>query len=331
MNLVFESIVFLVILGIVLFFVMALLSPFESLGWWAGWSKKSIDQEFDDDRLEQQQTQILVHNRPSISLVGSAPKRFLVYLRGIATADAQLSRREQGFLDHLFSYLPNSAIISDVFPYSATNNPLTGERTFARLYQLLHNARERYRNSLFSLLFVLRNLFQVAVSGDGRYGPIYNAGIARAIGYSLLSNGYTIGCEQPIWVMGWSGGGQISVGSARYLHRIFNAPVYVVSIGGVILDGPAIADVEHLYHLEGSRDNFPRIGDFFSPGRWKIVKRSFWNQAWNAGRITVIDPGPMKHTGGQDYFDHKNKLSDGKTYAQRTAQVIAEIVREVES
>jgi hypothetical protein len=129
--------------------------------------------------------------------------------------------------------------------------------------------------------------------------------------------------------MGWSGGGQIAVGSARYLSRIFRAPVYVISIGGVILDDPGIDDIAHLYHLEGSQDNIPRIGDYMSPGRWKFFKRSPWNKAWDEGRITIIDPGPMTHTGKGDYFDARAKLPGGKTHAERTAEVITEIVGRV--
>ena len=325
MSLIVETILFLGTIGIILFIVMALLSPFESLGWWAGWSKRTVDLELSGERDE------VIHlpSEPGDAAEMSStqpPSIFLVYLRGIATAVAAPSRREQGVLDYLSERLPGAAIISDVFPYSATNSPLTGERTFARFYALLKKARTRYRNSLFALLFVVRNLLQVAVSGDRRYGPIYNAGLAREIGYSLVAQGYPTGSGTPIWVMGWSGAGQMAVGAARYLHQLFHAPIYVVSIGGVILDDPGIDEIAHLYHLEGSKDSFPRLGDILSPGRWPIVRRSAWNQAWNDGRITVIDPGPMKHTGGGDYFDHKSKLPSGLSFAERTAEVIAGII-----
>ena len=325
MSLIVETILFLGTIGIVLFVIMALLSPFESLGWWAGWSKHTVDRELSGERDE------VIHIAPEpgdAEEMDSAhqPSSFLVYLRGIATAEATPSRREQGFLDYLSERLPGAAIISDVFPYSAINSPLTGERTFARLYQLLKKARTRYRSSLFALLFVVHNLLQVAVSGDRRYGPIYNAGLAREIGFSLVAQGYTSGSGTPIWVMGWSGAGQMAVGAAHYLHQIFHAPVYVVSIGGVILDDPGIAEIAHLYHLEGSKDSFPRLGDFLSPGRWPIVRRSAWNKAMDEGRITKIDPGPMKHTGGGDYFDHKAMLPSGQSHAERTAEVIAGII-----
>ena len=324
-SFIFDSLGFLLILGVLLFFLAAVLSPFETLGWWAGWTNKSLDAEISDSSAPYQDSSI---RQPAVATdnLSTPPEHFLVYLRGIATANAELGRREQGFVDLLQSNIPTATVISDIFPYSATNNPLTGERAFARLYQQLLNLRLRSRNSLFAILFIVRNLMQVAVSGDPRYGPIYNSGIAREIGLQLIQRCYPTGTGQPIWVLGWSGGGQIALGTARYLHQLFQVPVYVVSIGGVMLDDPGIAEIEHLYHLEGSRDNVPRLGDFFSPGRWRFVRHSAWNKALQAGRITFIDAGPMRHTGDNDYFDFKSQLPNGQNHAEHTAQVVAEII-----
>ena len=324
-SFIFDSLGFLLILGVILFFLAAVLSPFETLGWWAGWTKKSLDDEISESSGPFQNPSI---RQPAVATdhLSAPPEHFLVYLRGIATANAELGRREQGFVDLLQSKIPEATVISDIFPYSATNNPLTGERAFARLYQRLLNLRLRFRNSLFAILFIVRNLMQVAVSGDPRYGPIYNSGIAREIGLRLIQHGYPTGAEQPIWVLGWSGGGQIALGTARYLHQLFQVPVYVISIGGVMLDDPGIAEIEHLYHLEGSRDNIPRLGDILSPGRWRFVRHSAWNKALQAGRITFIDPDPMRHTGKDDYFDYKARLPNGQNHTEQTAQVVAEII-----
>ena len=324
-SLIFDSIGFLVILGIALFFLAAVFSPFETLGWWAGWSKKSLDDELS---VSSSPAHDAGGNLPGFPADKSSapPEHYLVYLRGIATANAELGRREQGFVDLLKSSIPAAAVISDIFPYSANNNPLTGERAFARLYQRLLSARLRSRNSWFAILFIVRNLMQVAVSGDPRYGPIYNSGIAREISLQLMRQNYPSGTNQPIWVIGWSGGGQIAIGTARYLHHLFQAPVYVISIGGVMLDDPGIAVIKHLYHLEGSKDSFPRLGDILSPGRWPFVRHSAWNKAIQENRITIIDPGPMRHTGKDDYFDFKAKLPNGQNHTERTAQLVAEIV-----
>jgi hypothetical protein len=222
--------------------------------------------------------------------------------------------------------LPDAVIISDVFPFSVTNNPLTGERLLGWLWRKIHERRKTITGSLLASFIFARNLFNVAVSADPRYGPINNVGVANEIIKSLVREGYPVGSGKPITVMGWSGGGQIAVGVARYLHRGLETPVYVVSIGGVLTDDASIEDVEHLCHLQGSKDFFPRIGDILYPGRWRIISYSAWNRAKRAGRITVFDPGPMVHTGRGDYFDHHATLPNGQTHVEKTAEITVDCI-----
>jgi hypothetical protein len=186
----------------------------------------------------------------------------------------------------------------------------------------MHNSRLGGKASGFAVFIFLRNLFQVAVSGDPRYGPIYNFGVARELTRSLIEHGYPPHSGIPIAVMGWSGGGQIAVGVAPYLHEALQAPVYVVSIGGVISDDPGLDKVEHLYHLQSSKDRFPRISEVLYPGRWRVMRHSHWYRAEEAGRISVIDPGPMRHTGDGDYLDRRTILPNGQSNLDRTVEVI---------
>lgn len=94
-------------------------------------------------------------------------------------------------------------------------------------------------------------------------------------------------------------------------------------LGDVISDDPGEAFVNQLTHLQGSKDSFPGISNILYPGRWRIVKHSAWNQAKRDGKITFVDPGPMKHTGRGDYFDRKEKLPIGQSYLEKTMSVIA--------
>jgi hypothetical protein len=227
--------------------------------------------------------------------------------------------------------LPEAVIIHDIFPFSVTNNPLNGERQFGWLWERIHKGRLKGRPGILSALIFARNLFQVGVSADPRYGPIYNVGVGHEIARSLFRHGYPLEGGIPIVVMGWSGGGQIALGVGRYLAEGLNAPVYVISIGGVLNSDPAIAYVSHLYHLEGSKDNFPRIADLLFPGRWSIVTYSPWNQARRQGKITFLDPGPMRHTGRGDYFDSRSQLPNGQSHVDRTVTVIGAIVDGINS
>jgi hypothetical protein len=257
---------------------------------------------------------------------------YVVYLTAIGGISAEeLSGRERGFLDRLAERLPEAVIIHDVFPFSVTNNPLNGERQFGWLWERIHKSRLKGRPGVLSAFIFARNLFQVGVSADPRYGPIYNVGVGHEIARSLFRHGYPFEGRKPIIVMGWSGGGQIALGVGRYLAEGLEAQIYVISIGGVLSSDPAIAYVSHLYHLEGSKDGFPRIADVLFPGRWSIVAYSPWNQARRQGKITFLDPGPMRHTGRGDYFDSRSQLPNGQSHVEKTVAVIGDIVDGINS
>lgn len=297
--------------GVLLLILMALASPLESLSWWSGWSKRQV-----------------APPPPHPIPVAADADFFLVYMTAIGVISTEISRREGAFLTLLQAEVPNAVIIHDVYPFSVTNNPLNGERQFAWLWQRLHESRLRRKASFLATLIFARNLFQVGVSGDRRYGPIYNVGVARETALSLLRHGYRAGSGKPITVMGWSGGGQIAAGVVPYLRRALDAPVYIASIGGVITDEPGVAYAKQTLHIQGSRDKFPTYGAYLYPGRWPISRHSAWNQALHDGRITVIDPGPMRHTGREDYFDPKATLPDGRTHVEHTAALVGQFVRQ---
>jgi hypothetical protein len=305
----------LLCLGGLLLLFMALLSPLEALGWWAGWSRREVSPEPFGER--------------QLAPLAASADVYLVYLTAIGgISAAELSSRERRFLSRFMEQLDRAVLVDDVFPFSVTNNPLNGERPLARLWQWIHDSRMRGKGGALAALIFVRNLLQVGVSADPRYGPIYNLGVAQEIMRSLLRRGYLPGSGAPIFVMGWSGGGQIAVGVSRYLHRSLAAPVYVISIGGVLSSDPGVSDVAHLFHLQGSIDRFPLVGDILYPGRWPWLRYSPWNQAKRAGRITVIDSGPMRHTGRGDYFDSHTLLPDGVSHLDKTTAIIAGIIRD---
>jgi hypothetical protein len=316
MNLILQPLFYLLGLGVILLIVLALLSPLEALRWWAGWNKRG--------------------SKAAIP-VGASPVKpqpadlFIVYFTAIGGISASdISGRERRFLSRLDrAYQGKAVIIDDVFPFSVNNNPLNGERQLNWLWQRIHNSRMGGKGSAFAALIFVRNLLQVAVSSDPRYGPIYNVGVARETARSLIREGYPLGSGTPIVVIGWSGGGQIAVGVVPYLHQAFQAPIHVISVGGVMSDDPGLAIVDHLTHLQGSKDKFPTVGKILYPGRWPISRTSAWNQAQLKGKITTIDPGPMRHTGRGDYFDQRSTLPEGQTYLDKTVAVTVEALAEI--
>ena len=238
----------------------------------------------------------------------------MLFLSGIGITDAAaLTPKEQDFLDLLAARLPSAVIAHDIFPYSAVNNPLTGQRPLRRLWIWIEHALRRPRTKGLFRLVALRNVLQVAVSADRRYGPVFNFGVARGILLSLLRRGYQPGSRTPIILIGLSGGGQIAVGGGATLHRLLEAPIWVVSIGGVLTSDPSILEIEHVFHLAGSQDRIQHLGMVLYPGCWPIVRRSAWNRALAQGKRTVIPVGPMTHMRHGDYFSRSMLLPNGRS------------------
>jgi hypothetical protein len=325
------NILSLIGVALVLLLFAAAASALESLLWWAGWDKT-----------------VAAHPAPVAAdpqpppgegaPSAAEPDSYVVYLSGAGTMDpARMDEKEVQFMAELRARLPGSTFILDVFPYSPTNRPLTDERWLQRTWNYVLQARrvDRRRRSTLQKLGIhvaqFRNVLQVAVSADRRYGPVYSYGVARAIAASLLRHGYPIGSHRPVILMVLSGAGQISVGCTPLLRRMLGRPIRIVSIGSILADDPGILEVEHLYHLSGSRDHTQHIGKVFYPGLWPIFPRSAPNLARKQGRISVIDVGPMKHMGAGDYMSRSAALPDGRRYVDKTVDVLVELVRVIES
>lgn len=305
----------LVLLVGIVVVLLALLAPLESLRWWAGWSQEPAP----DAPLA---------SRPAGH---SEAPLYVVYLSGIAAIDpVEMHQKEAGFLDLVAEKIAPACLVRDVFPYSVTNNPLTGERPLSGLWRRVGQLSNKRSKSLADWgglgLVILRNLMQVLVSADPRYGPPTGFGVAKEITAALLRQGYRLGSGTPVMLLGYSGGGQVSVGCAPYLGQILECPVYVIGIGGVFSDDPGILSVAHLYQLAGSKDYTRRVGDLLFPGHWFLFPKSAWHQARRAGKMTTLDVGPMKHTLKGDYFSRSSKLADGTSHAEKTAATIAELV-----
>ena len=301
---------------------LAFVSPFEALGWWSGWSERQVEPEAiaDNPHVEKEDLPEADHH--------------VVYLTGIGGFSGEwLGDREIHFVDTLAERLPGETIVvRDVFPFSVTNNPLSGERQLAKLWQWIHARQVKNPMDVFTFIIVLRNLFQVAISSDPRYGPINNVGVASAIGESLLQKGYRPDSGKPITLFGYSGGAQIAVAVARYLHKAFEAPIRVFTFGGVMGDDPGMENVDHLYQLIGGKDFFPKVGAVAFPGRWPILKYSTWNKALADDRITVFDAGPDTiHTGPTDYFSPTAILENGKSHLDNSLDFIVGIMSDTDT
>lgn len=349
-----------------LLFISATIAPLGSLGWWAGWYGEEVtieplDDTFvtDNDEVDfETVAQVVLEQevgpkqlpKPSdianrtvaakiIATVSeplqgfrSKPKsstpHFIIYLSGVgAFTGSSIPQEEYPFIQALREEMPECVVITDVFPYSTTNLGLTGERLFARLWRMIEAQRPQNPNSIWLYFVVLRNVFQVLVSVDRRYGPIYNLGVAREIWRSLLRHGYQPGSNAQVTFIGASGGAQISVGAAPYLSKVFEIPVQIISLGGVVASNAGLLKIKHLYHLYGSNDYVHLIGPLLFPGRWPITWNSAWNKAKRRGLITMKETGPADHVGADSQFDQKAIAPDGRSYFQITLDEVLAILR----
>jgi hypothetical protein len=322
----------LIFVAFLLLLLMAAASSLESLLWWAGWEKRSAD------TPPAALSASAVDAAPAGVSGGPEPDSYIVYLSGVGTMDpARMDEKEVNFLDLARTRLPGSALIMDVFPYSPTNRALTDKRWLQRTWKYVLRARKvhaRERSTLQHLgihAAQFRNVLQVAVSADRRYGPMYSYGVARAIIASLLRHGYRVGSTKPLILMVLSGAGQISVGCAPLLRRALGRPVWIISIGSIVTDDPGILDVEHLYHLSGSKDLTQHIGKVVYSGCWPIFPHSAVHQVDRQGKVTVIDVGPMKHMGLECYMSRSAVLPDGLRHVDKTVEVLRAIVQEIQT
>ncbi len=302
--------------------VSLLLAPLETLGWWAGWFEG-------DDALPDE---LEPADKPAEAADTEA---YLVYLTGISGVSGDVFLDEENeLLDLLDDLLPHVTVVKDVYPYSVRNQALTGQRVFAWFWRfaLRMKLSGRGLRRFLGFLINIRNAFQVAVSADRRYGPIYNTGFSRLIAAQLLAHGYQRGSGRPVYLLGYSGGGQIAVGVVPYLKRMLDAPITVVSLGGVVGGEPGAAEAEHIYHLYGKRDGVQRIGWVLSPSRWHIgqidiLPLSTWNVTKRAGKITFTFMGNVKHNGRGGYLDNGAYLmATNESNLQVTANTIANII-----
>ncbi len=302
--------------AVALLLVSAAMAPISALGWWAGWFGE-------EPALQRAGT-------PSQGVaeagVRSAP-HYIVYLSGIGaiTADS-VPDEEITWLAEFERRIGGSLLVRDVFPYNVVGAGLTNERFFNRMWRWIEQLRLKNPAAVLANLVNLRNVLQVAVSADPRYGPIYNLGVADAIIESLERHGYRPGSRTPVTLIGWSGGGQIALGAAAFLKGRLKAPIRVVSIGGVMSDDPGLISVTHLYHFYGANDPIQALGGKLYAGRWPVFKQSLWNRALAQGKITFTELGPFSHNGADNYFSWTAQTPAGKSYAETTMDAIVAVL-----
>ncbi len=297
-------------LAIVALLTTAALSPLETLSWWAGWTEREINETSPVEKARANAENTL----------------YIVYLSGVASISGKyLLRREEMFIRALRARFPRAVIIDDVFPYSPAGLPLLASpRLFDRLWRWIQKLDLQGRRTLLRALTNFRNIYQVMVSADHRYGPIFSQGAASAIETALRDVGYTVESGARIAIIGYSGGAQVAVGAAPFLKARLGAPIDVISVGGVLASDPGIAAVDALHHFCGDRDRIEKLGALMFAERWAFFANSHWNIAKRDGRILIHRLVNIFHAGPKGYFGLPKR--SGRSNNERMLDAIADVL-----
>jgi len=312
----------LTLLGIALLAVlfMAMLAPLEALGWYAGWRQRRT--------YERRQVEAAAGAGAAASETPE-PDYYVVFLSGIGDPSGRWHYPEETeFLRRLRERLPTAAVIDDLFAYSVTSADIETTAQRRRISGMWSSIEKTVRGNQYApigALINLRNLFQVTVSVDHRYGPFFNLGQAENVRDALLAYGYRRGSGRGIVLIGYSGGAQVSLGLAAFLKGMLGAPVTVISVGGVMSSEASCLHVQHLYHLWGTKDPIQKLGDLAFFGRWPLASKSAWNRARQEGKITRVAMGPTAHNGSGGYFGPE-PLPDGWPRIDLTLETVIPII-----
>jgi hypothetical protein len=335
---VFEGLgVFLRTFGVELLFLVALLifsvlisgflAPLGALSWWAGWSGGKGGAVAPGEAGAEALAPPVI--APVVTDTSLPIEHYLVYLSGIGDISATfLQAIELGYVNALEAALPRARIIDDIFAFSVTNVGLTEEETMGRFWHWMKQVKSQpgKKAVLGEIAINGRNMLQVAVSADRRYGPVFNYGTANTIFQNLLEAGYAPGSGVPVTLIGYSGGGQVVLASAQYLKPALDGPLQVLSVGGVMADSAGIDAADEIIHLDSKLDPIQAVGDYLFPRRWPLARSSRWNKALASGKLRRIDMGPMLHNGPKGYFDPKAFLPDGRSHRDATVTLTVELV-----
>jgi hypothetical protein len=243
------------------------------------------------------------------------PAAYLVYLDGIGKRRFTDTRDGGQLVQAIIARAPELRVLGQVQPYSPLADPLVGRPVWDWL-----------RHHVGITLF-LHNVMQTFVAADRRYRPLYNRAVGAQIADQLRLAGYEAGSGTPVVLLCYSGGAQVATGAVDRLFAELRAPLFLITLGGFHNGANDLTDAVHVHRLTSENDWIERVGIRFFPARWRIFRRSAWNRAIDAGKVTVHSLDPAAHIGPLSYISPTAHLADGRSYLDRTTETVIEIIR----
>ncbi|XVQ09682.1 hypothetical protein ACQP1W_45380 [Spirillospora sp. CA-255316] len=250
---------------------------------------------------------------------GAAPDRppdaYLVYLDGIGKFRFRDSRDGGQLVKALIDRAPELRVLGQVQPYSPLAEPLASRPVWAWL-------RRRV-----GLLLFLHNVMQTFVAADHRYRPLYARAVGSQIATQLRLAGYQPDSGIPVVLLSYSGGAQVALGAVGELHTRLRSPILLITLGGFHNGANDLGHAQRLHRLTSASDRIERVGTWIFPQRWRLFRRSGWNRARRAGKVTVHRLDPATHVGPRSYISPKARLPDGRSHLDRTADTVIALIR----
>ena len=245
----------------------------------------------------------------------SPPAAYLVYLDGIGKRRFRDTRDGGQLVKAVLAGAPELRVLGQVQPYSPLADPLADRPVWVWLRRHI------------GLLLFLHNVMQIFVAADHRYRPLYNRAVGSQIATQLRLAGYRPDSGIPVVLLSYSGGAQVATGAVDELHTQLRCPVMVITLGGFHNGANDLTHATQVHQLTSAHDRIERVGTWIFPQRWRLFRRSGWNRARRAGKVTVHRLDPATHLGPRSYISPGEHLPDGRSHLDRTADTVIALIR----
>lgn len=241
--------------------------------------------------------------------IGQAPihRHYLVYLDGIHQSEESHPPRVMEFLDCLDNAIAeDTLLVKGIEAYTITNVGLRSTLLAGWFWQRLFSLQEHHPNGLVRLICAFcvqaNNVIKVGISSDRRYGPVMNYELALKIARRLGSQGFHPSHAARVVLVGYSGGGEMAIGTAELLQQLCHVPVQVITVCGVFSGNGSLDAIKDVAMVVGSRDVVAALGRIAYPGRLPLLFLSNWNRWQRLQRLHRYTIEGMSHNGASGPF-----------------------------
>ena len=216
-----------------------------------------------------------------------------MYLDGIHQSEESHPPRVSEFLGCLDDAIAaDTLLVKGIEAYTITNAGLRSTTLGGWFWQRLFALQEHHPNGLIrficSFCVQANNVIKVGISSDRRYGPVMNYEIALKIARRLESVGFQPSSAARVVLVGYSGGGEMAIGTAEILQQLCRVPVQVITVCGVFSGNGALETIRDVSLVVGSRDPVAALGRIAYPGRLSLLL-SNWNR-WQRKILSTAIP-----------------------------------------